>query len=153
MQGRIKRDGRLRGIAFEHRIELSIGPDDVHFYSPQLVVRVAALGDEGSELQAQFGPDPYIWAFYVMGSGLLGLVTLLAGIFGVVQLMLHQSPVALYVAPAAGGVAALVYGASFVGQGLGYPQMHFLRHVLEECADAPIDEPGSAIAPVSASIG
>lgn len=121
---------RVRGIAFEHRLEIAIGGDDVHFYSPQLVVKVEAAADGGSLLRARFGPDPYVWAFYVMGTGLLTVVTCFALIFGFVQLSLDQSPTALFVAPAAGAVAALVYGASFVGQGLGYDQMYFLRSAL-----------------------
>lgn len=121
---------RVRGIAFEHRLEIAIGGDEVHFYSPQLVVKVEPDADGGSLLHARFGPDPYVWAFYVMGTGLLTLVTCFALVFGLVQLTLDESPTALFAAPAAAAVAALVYGASFVGQGLGHDQMYFLRSSL-----------------------
>jgi hypothetical protein len=149
VQEMIKQSARLRGIAFEHRLEVSMGGEEVHFYSPQLVVKVEPAttltadgvhDTTGSLLHARFGPDPYVWAFYVMGAGMLTLVTILAAIFGLVQLTLHQSPTALYVAPGAAFVAALVYGASFVGQGLGYEQMYFLRTTLTETVQGR-DEP------------
>lgn len=132
MQSLVKTNQRLRGIAFEHRIEVAIGGDETHFYSPQLVVKVEPDAAGGSVLSARFGPDPYVWAFYVMGTGLLTVITCFALIFGCVQLWLHQSPTALFVAPGVAVVAGLVYGASFVGQGLGYEQMHYLRSALTD---------------------
>lgn len=132
----VKSHKRLRGIAFEHRLEMSIGGDETHFYSPQLVVKVEPGEGGGSLLHARFGPDPYVWAFYVMGTGLLTVITFFAAIFGCVQLWLHQSPTGFFVAPGVAIVAGLVYGASFVGQGLGYEQMHFLRTTLTETVDA-----------------
>ena len=133
---RVKSDRRLAGIAFDHRLEMSIGADETHFYSPQLVVKVEPAPGGGSLLSARFGPDAYVWGFYVLGTGMLSVITLFALIFGVVQWSLGQPPVALYVAPGAALVAGLVYGASFVGQGLGYEQMHFLRTTLTETIEA-----------------
>ena len=100
--------------------------------APQLVVKVEAHAGGGSVLHARFGPDPYVWAFYVLGLGLLTAVAFVALLFGGVQLSLGQSPTALVVAPGAALVAGLVYGASFVGQGFGYAQMHLLRAALTD---------------------
>jgi hypothetical protein len=136
---------RLRGLALDERLELGIDGKENHFYSPQLVVRVAEDGP-GSRLEARFGPDPYVWAFYVMGSGGLGVLTFFASMFGVGQWMVGQTPTALLVAPGAAVLAGLVYGASFVGQGLGSDQMYFLRHSLEEAIDGhDPDEPAPAV--------
>ena len=137
---------RLAGIAFEHRIEMSIGGDDVRFWSPQLVVDVAPADDGGAVLAARFGPDPWIWALYFLSYGALGLIALFAMIFGLVQLSIGQSPWALLVAPGAAVLAALVYGASFVGQGLGSEQMYFLRATLTEsvAGEDAADPPSSA---------
>lgn len=132
----LKRDKRLRGIAFEHRIEIGMGEGEAHFYSPQLVAKVEPKEGGGSVVSARFGPDAYVWAFYVMGTGALSVLTLFASFVGFGQWYLGMSPVALLVAPAAALAAALVYGASFVGQGLGYEQMHRLRATLTETLDA-----------------
>ncbi|MBX7196918.1 MAG: hypothetical protein K1X94_33015 [Sandaracinaceae bacterium] len=134
MHALIEGSERLRGLALEERVELGIDGKENHFYSPQLVVRVRPEGD-GAFLEARFGPDPYVWAFYVMGSGGLTVLTFFASMFGVGQWMVGQTPTALFVAPAAATLAGLVYGASYVGQGLGQDQMYFLRHSLEHTLD------------------
>ncbi len=66
-----------------------------------------------------------MWAFYVLGTGMLTILTSFAILFGLVQWWLGQAPLALFVAPAAAIVAGLAYGASFVGQGLGHEQIYF----------------------------
>jgi hypothetical protein len=133
----LKTSRTLRGIAFDHHIELSIGGDERRFWSPQLVVSMRAGDDGGAVLDARFGPDPYVWAAYLMGYAAMLLVTLWAVAFGAVQWWLGQTPTALLVAPALAALAALVYGASFVGQGLGSEQMYLLRSTLVELCERP----------------
>jgi formate-dependent nitrite reductase membrane component NrfD len=140
VQQLLRSNPRVRGIAFEHRLEIAIAAAENHFYSPQLVVRVTQRAEGGSLLHARFGPDPYVWAFYLLGIGLLAIVTFVALIFGAVQLSLDQSPTAFLVAPLAALVGGLVYGASFVGQGFGYAQMHVLRAALTEAVHG-VDRP------------
>jgi hypothetical protein len=53
-----------------------------------------------------------------------------------VQRTLGQSPTAMLIEPAALIAAALVYGAGFVGQGLGSDQMYLLRATLEKLVAA-----------------
>lgn len=132
----IKSSSRVRGIAFDHRIELAIDGDEHHFWSPQVVAKVAPAEDGGTRIEARFGPDPYVWAMYVFGYGTLTAVSVFSAMFGVAQLTLGQKPTAFYVAPGAAVLAALAFGASFVGQGLGSEQMYFLRATLAKVTDA-----------------
>ena len=127
---------RVRGIALTDRIELGVTGDEHHFWSPQLVVVVSARASGGANLSARFGPDPYVWAMYLLMYGTLILVTLIASAFGFAQWTLGMQPSALYVAPASLVLALLVSGASFVGQGLGSDQMYLLRSTLTELAVA-----------------
>lgn len=122
----IQSSPRVRGIAFDHRIEIAIDGDEHHFWSPQLVIDVKAK-EGGAELEARFGPDPYVWALYLLSYGGLLVLTFFASMFGIAQLLIDQTPTAFFVAPIALVLAGLVYGASFVGQGLGGEQMYFLR--------------------------
>lgn len=137
----IKGNKRLTGIAFEHRLELSIGESEVRFWSPQIVASITPADGGGSLIAARFGPDPYVWAFYVLSYGALTIITLFAVIYGIVQWSLGQSPTALYVAPGAAILAGLVFGASFVGQGLGVEQMYFLRASLTDAVEGEDTEP------------
>lgn len=132
---RIRADPGVRGIALEARIELAIDGPENNFWSPQLVVQMEPSATGGTLLEARFGPDPYVWALYLLLGGVLLLVTLWAVIFGVIQWSLEQEPVALWVAPGAAVLGGLVYGASFVGQGLGSDQMYHLRATLTELCE------------------
>lgn len=136
VNARIKADPRLRGIALAQRIELAIDGDEHHFWSPQLVLQVQEAEDGGTLLEARFGPDPYVWALYLFSYGALLVLTFWALIFGVVQWTLGQPPTALWAAPALALLAALVYGASFVGQGLGAEQMYFLRATMADLCES-----------------
>jgi hypothetical protein len=138
---RLREGKRLRGIAFEHRLEMSIGGEEVRFWSPQLVVNVRPADGGGALLEGRFGPDPWIWALYFLSYGALAIATLFATIFGVVQWSLGQTPTALYAAPGVAVLAGLVYGASFVGQGLGAEQMYFLRATLTQTVEGQ-EDPG-----------
>lgn len=132
----------IRGIAFPTRIELAIGGADHHFWSPQLVAEVEELDEGGARLRARFGPDPYVWALYLLSYVALTIVTLLALAFGVSQVLVGQPPTALYAVPAFALLAGLVFGASFVGQGLGSDQMYRLRATLEELTETGRVDPG-----------
>jgi hypothetical protein len=134
---------RVRGIAFEHRIELAVGGHEHHFWSPQIVAEVTAV-DGGARIDCRFGPDPYVWALYIMLYVTMLVCFVFALIFGFVQLGLGQEPLGLYLAPAALAAAGLVYGASFVGQGLGSEQMFFLRSELTRVTEGRPEPVGAA---------
>lgn len=147
MQRFIQTSDRVRGLAQEARIELAIGGDEHHFWSPQLVATVRAEPDGRAHLDARFGPDPYVWVLYLLAYMALSVTTLIALAFGFSQVLLKQPPTALYFAPVAAVLAAIVYGASYVGQGLGSDQMYFLRTTLnlaeaEDEADL-VEHPGA----------
>jgi hypothetical protein len=128
---------RIRGVALTERIELGVTGDEHHFWSPQLVVAVTPKDrGKGCRLEARFGPDPYVWAMYLLIYGALLILTLIAAAFGFSQWTLGMRPTALYAAPLTGLLAALTYGASFVGQGLGSEQMYLLRSTLVEVTEA-----------------
>ena len=135
----IKSSPQVRGIAFEHRIELAIDGAEHHFWSPQVCAKIEPHTEGGAHIEARFGPDPYVWAMYVFGYGTLTVVSVFSAMFGIAQMTLHLKPIAFYVAPAAAVLAALVFGASFVGQGLGSDQMYFLRATLAKLTDS--DDP------------
>lgn len=121
----------LRGLVIPpSRVELTVPHAERHLWSPQLTVDVTPDG-EGSRIRARFGPDPHIWTLYVALYSLSVVFALGCLMVGVSQWVAGQSPWALYLTPLALVLAGLVYGASFVGQGLGSEQMYRLRSWLE----------------------
>lgn len=137
----LRQEGRMRGVALPDRIELSMANQELRFWSPQIVVDMKAT-DDGARLDARFGPDPYVWGMYFLSYVGLTVVTFLCIAWGISQMILGRSPTGLYLAPAGAVVAGLVYGASYVGQGLGSEQMYLLRATLVELSDAhELEEP------------
>lgn len=136
VNARIRSDPGLRGIALDEHIELAIDGPEHNFWSPQLVAQLQPDEAGGTLLQARFGPDPYVWALYLLLNGILVITTFWAIIFGLVQWWLKQEPSTLWIAPGAAVLGGLVYGASFVGQGLGSDQMYHLRATLTDLCDA-----------------
>lgn len=131
----------MRGVALIDRVELSMANQELRFWSPQIVVDVAAT-DDGARLDARFGPDPYVWGMYFLSYIGLTVVTFLCIAWGISQWILGRSPTGLYIAPGGAVIAGLVYGASYVGQGLGSEQMYLLRATLVELSDAhELEEP------------
>ncbi len=123
--------GDVRGLVVPPgRIELTVPHEHRHLWSPQLTIDVVADG-EGSRLHARFGPDPHIWTLYVALYSVSVAFALGCLMYGVSQWIARQPPWALYLTPLALVLAGLVYGASFVGQGLGSEQMYRLRAWLE----------------------
>ena len=122
----------IRGLVLaEGRIELRVSDKERRLWSPQLTVDVRPEGD-GAHLRARFGPDPHVWTMYVTLYAASVVFATACGVWGMAQMILHRTPWALYLAPLAAVFAGLVYGASFVGQGLGSEQMYRVRAFLEE---------------------
>ena len=120
-----------------HRVELRVPDDQRKAWSPQLTVDVTPTDTGGSQIRARFGPDPHIWTLYVALYALAVFGAFVCLAFGVSQWVAGQSPWALYLTPLAAVLAGLVYGAAFVGQGLGLGQMYALRTFLDEALDEP----------------
>lgn len=68
--------------------------------------------------------------------GLLALVGVAAMMLGVSQWLVEQPPWALLLVPGAAALAAFVYGAAFIGQGLGAEQMYTLRSLVDQAVEA-----------------
>lgn len=136
----LEQSRRMRGAARPDRVELSWGEEEARFWSPHLVAELVAEGD-GTRLRCRFGPDPYLWATYLLGSVALAVLTCLSLVFGLSQLLIHATPTGLYAAPGGAVLAGLVYGASYVGQGLASEQMYLLRATMAELAEVHDHEP------------
>lgn len=125
----------MAGLAIPTRIELTVIGEERRLWSPQLSAELTTEDGE-TRIRARFGPDPSVWIAYIFSYGALGTLALIALAYAVSQVMLGQSPTALYVAVGTSVLGGLTYGASFVGQGLGSDQMYHLRAALVELSEA-----------------
>jgi len=122
---------RVSGMVLDTgRIELICSEEKVRFWFPQLTIDVEEEGD-GAILRARFSPHPHVWTLYMMLYSTSLAILIGCIMFGISQWMVGSQPWGLYLTPAAFILSGLVYGASYVGQGLGSLQMMELRSFVE----------------------
>ncbi|MEZ4393240.1 MAG: hypothetical protein R3A48_19320 [Polyangiales bacterium] len=105
-----------------------------HFWSPTLSVQIERR-EEQTVLRGRFAPSPSVWMLFVGIYGIVAMGGLAALMYGVSQVMLGWSPWAFWGVPAAAALGAFVYGAVFIGQGLGAEEMHMQRSVVERAVE------------------
>jgi hypothetical protein len=121
-------EGQQIGLmVFSSDRDFTLWPDP----GTQLTIDVETEGD-GSILRARFGPHPHVWTLYVMLYSTSLAIFIGCVMFGISQWMVGSRPWGLYLSPAALILSGLVYGASYVGQGLGSLQMQELRSFVEK---------------------
>lgn len=136
-------DCPIEGSILRESAELTTHTRDLHFWSPHLSVAFREQGGR-AVLQGRFTPHPGVWMLFMGIYGILGMGAVGALVFGVSQAMLGWSPWALWGVPAFLALIAFVYGAVFIGQGLGAEEMHVLRSVVERCAEGAPEPPRDA---------
>lgn len=123
----------VRGRVFSSdRVELFVPKDEAHAWSPQVTLIFSAVPPTGTFIRGIVGPSPQVWTLYATLYGLSALGVVAATVFGLTQWFLGGQPLALLGIPASMLLSGLVYGASFVGQGLGSEQTYRLRRFVEE---------------------
>lgn len=121
--------------------ELHVHQQDAHFFSPMLNLWLEEE-DDRVWLKGRFGPHPHVWMLFMAIYLVLGFVGVAGLMYGASQWMLDRTPWALGAAPVAAALAAFVYGAAFIGQGLGAEQTHHLWSVVDDVQSAiAIDPP------------
>jgi len=119
-------DCPVEGQIFPKHIDLLMSAEQRHFWSPWLPLDVA-VGEAGTELRGRFGPHPNVWTAFVFVYSVLAVLAVVALCFGGAQLMLGTSPWAFGVMAACLALGAFIYGAEFIGKGMGSEQMWVMR--------------------------
>jgi len=132
---------QIAGTFFRRHAVLRMTEREQHFWSPYLYLE-AQLPDPDDEdapdapqLHGRFAPHPHVWTLFMAIYGVLSLTALGGLMVGLSQWSLGWTPWALAVAPAAIALIGFVYGAAFIGQGLGAEQMYELRSLLDDAAE------------------
>ncbi len=124
-------DARCTGWVQEGAGELHVRREDEHFFSPMLCM-CSDDSVEGTVLRGRFGPHPHVWMLFMAIYFICGAIAVGGSMYGISQWMMGAEPWALWFTPAGIGLAAFVYGAAFIGQGLGAEQMHWLMSVVDD---------------------
>jgi hypothetical protein len=108
-----------------------------NFWSPQLALTVEEIvGNAGrTRVVGHFSPHPHIWQAFVFIYGTLFAAGFFSLMFGFAELAMGRTPWALLGPVIATALVAFVYGATFIGQGLGAEEMYRLRAYLDGCVE------------------
>lgn len=123
------------GQVFRQDVVLWICDAQRHFWSPYLYLRFepGLESDDDFIVHGRFAPHPHVWTLFMAIYGILSLTALGGIIWGASQQMLGDQAWGYFIVPAAIFSIAFVYGAVFIGQGLGAEQMYQLRSFLDRC--------------------
>jgi hypothetical protein len=119
--------GAIGGQALPGFVNLWPADRDRSFFSPYLSLEVRPQG-EGSVATGRFGPHPAVWTGFMFVYAVLSLGGVLALMFGWAQSIADEPPWMLWGAPASVALILFIYGAEYIGKGLGSEQMHAIAH-------------------------
>lgn len=138
IQARLSAGGQSIEGAFTRRHGVLMMPDTRRrFWSPQLGLSLEDVAD-GAWIRGRFSPHPHIWTAFMFVYGILFMFGVSGAVYAVVEFALGRSPWALLVPIGCTVLAAFVYGAAFIGQGLGAEEMYELRRFLDDCVDEAV---------------
>jgi len=141
-----------RGVILEDQAEIRVRLEDEHFWSPVLSLR--RRNEDGRQLlRGRFGPHPHVWTGFMAVYGVLGMIAIAGLMYGISQWMLGWTPWALGIAPLAVVIGGFVFGAAFIGQGLGSEQMYVLRAFVDRSLEAAEDPTASVPCPPPSARG
>lgn len=126
---------------------LCMRPGNRRFWSPCLDLTIDGVEEPSADapdvpkvdprvkVWGTFSPRPEIWTAFVFAIGVLTILSVINVFFGIGQFMSGQSPWALLIPVGAILLAAAIYAAALIGQGLSGDDMYRLRAYLDECLD------------------
>ena len=120
------------GLISESYCVLKIPTDERHYWSPQLTITIEEEEEEDHiTVRGLYGPKPSVWAVFFMSYAALGVLALFVGVFGLSQIMLEKPAPILWLIPAFGLIAAILYLVAQGGQKIGAEQMFRIHHFYE----------------------
>jgi len=131
-------DHPIEGRTAGNHLMLVIPIKDRHFWSPWLNIEAKDVGS-GSDtyssithITGRFSPNPSVWTGFMLVYSSLAVLTFLASIFGVSQLVMGNTPWAFYFIIVLAAIAGAMYWASLIGQKIALEQMQLLYRVTLE---------------------
>lgn len=116
---------------FPDFIGLHVPAGERRYWSPRLFLNFQALPEGGTRIEGTYGPEMEVWAVFLYGYLISGLIGTFTAIFGCAQLFTAERPWGFWITGAAAVVAAALYLAAQLGQKLGARQTFRLHQAYE----------------------
>lgn len=128
-------DSRTRGQTYAGGAILRLRDGHERVWSPALHLYLERDEQGVGVLRGRFSPSSPVWTAFVAMYLVIAIAGIGAGCYGGAQMILEEFPWAFWGVPLAALAAGLVYGAAFIGQGLGAADMYELRSFVDRVAD------------------
>ena len=119
--------------SFPGYVSLHVVEKDTHYWSPRLSLSLESEGDGKTRVEGTYGPSTNVWAAFLYGYMLIGLVGMFSGILGACQFWLGMQAWGLWIAILMVLIAVGMYLTAQFGQKIG-AQQTFLLHQIYEAA-------------------
>lgn len=127
----------IRGELSSRNASLRIEREERRFWSAYLDLTidgdVAPDDDAAIRIWGTFSPRPEIWQGIVFSVGTLIIASTISFFFGIAQLSLGETPWALLIPVFAIMLAALIWSAGLIGQGLSGDEIYRMRTYVDAC--------------------
>lgn len=131
--------GPCVGEALASHLMLTVPHAERHLWSPHLHLEIAAHRDEASKpsptrayVRGFFTPHPSLWTAFMFTYLALATIAVFASMWGFVEWLLDEPPLALWIGATALVLAGLLYLFSRAGRSLAKEQMHALHAAIED---------------------
>ena len=121
-------------------IVVHIAEKERHRWSPRLQLSLDEVDGGGTHIVGVYGPEHEVWAMFIWGYLMTGLLGTFSGIYGFAQLFLGQMPWALWICGSMAVIACVLYLVAQLGQKLGAWQTFELHQIYEEALDGSASE-------------
>jgi hypothetical protein len=120
-------------------IGLHLPPHERRYWSPRLFLNLEPTADGATRINGIYGPEMEIWAVFLYGYLISGLLSTFAGILGAAQMLTGAYPWGFWIVGAMLLVAALLYLSAQLGQKLGAWQTFRLHQAYQAAIGQPTD--------------
>lgn len=125
----------VTGRILNNNVYLRLPEEELHYWSPEFQV-IINKKDNGSLVKGIAGPNPKVWATFMVFYGLAAMLLIFGGSFGISQWMLDIDSIWIWSLPVSILLYIIIYGAANYGQGLGADQLISLRSFLDEAIES-----------------
>ncbi|HEY0864546.1 MAG TPA: hypothetical protein VGD97_10620 [Lacunisphaera sp.] len=130
---------QLEVKSFPEFIGLHIPAAERHRWSPRLFLSLEPTPGGGTRIEGIYGPEIEVWAVFLYGYLITGLLGTFSGLYGCAQLVIDDEPWAFYVTGSMAVIAGLLYLAAQLGQKLGAWQTFQLHQAYQAAIGRPAE--------------
>lgn len=137
---KLKTDSDISGRVAKNYAVLTIPAKDIHYWSPELQIRVWEDDhEEETIVRCLVGPRQSVWAMFAFMYGVVTLITVFGGLYGLSEISLGKTSSFVWLIPTGLFILPAIWIAAKIGQKKGRDQMLHLISALYHT----IDEKGS----------